>query len=64
VEYIENDYQYPGKIVWANTGDADGDGLPDYANAYGYDLRAHHPGGQCPECGTVIPATPSPPSLL
>jgi hypothetical protein len=26
-----------------------------------YDLRAHHPGDQCPECGTVIPATHSPP---
>jgi hypothetical protein len=29
--------------------------------ACGYDLRAHHPGDQCPECGTLIPANPSPP---
>ncbi len=26
----------------------------------GYDLRAHKPGQKCPECGTLIPTSPSP----
>ncbi len=25
--------------------------------ACGYDLRAHHPGDKCPECGTAVPAS-------
>ena len=28
-----------------------------------YDLRAHHPGDKCPECGGVIPPTVSKPQL-
>lgn len=26
--------------------------------ACGYDLRAHHPGDKCPECGTTIEKAP------
>jgi len=35
--------------------------LPDHCQKCGYDLRAHNPGTKCPECGTPVPASPSPP---
>ena len=32
---------------------------PGHCRACNYDLRAHHPGDKCPECGTLIPDRPS-----